>query len=321
MAALLGTPGGARPAPRPVPAVAEGPAWTRADWYALAGITAAIVIVVGLLLALTSGFTISATVKSDPSNTATSFTVTSSNETSTSLAGDGFYPGEPITVGSDTGTVQSVFGDVITLTSPLSGGTPAASATVNQSLPLPFATTVIGQVASSPAPTKTTFTMASGGNGAVHFPGTVTVGGQSDTISSVSGEKITLTTALSTAPHPGETVTGNLLDPGALINGANSLMGSLLGVVFLPLAALIARPLVVRLRRASRPRVMPIIFFGVVIWILYAFLIELILGLLPASGLGAYVLEILVAMAAGYLLAPLVYPFLSRMLQPRPRRT
>jgi hypothetical protein len=308
MASLLGGP----PAPRSAPPLIEGPPWARADYYILAGITAAIIVVIGLLLGGTSA-AVNASVQSKPT-TPTSFTVTQGD-------GPGFAPGQAITVGGEQSTVKSVLCDRITLATPLARA-PAAGAPVSQESLFPFMptdTSVVAQVASKPAPSAKTFTLTCDGSD-LNQGETLTIGGEAGVISSVSGNAVTLSSPLRSAPAPGTTVKGPTGPfPGALLAAVANFLTGELAIIILPIAALLARPMVSRLVRKPRPRAMETIFFGAAIWVIDTLVIQVLFSLLPISTLGAWLLAVLVGMASGFVIIPAVFPFLSRLLRPRPR--
>ncbi len=143
LATLMGPPRTGQPVRRVAPPVVTGPPWTRADYYVLSALTAGVIVVVGLFLAVTTGLSVSSTVQASPTPSSTSFAVASGD-------GGGFYPGEPVTVGSQQGTVASVRSNTITLTQPLDS-TPTSGTSVSQSLALPFSTVASSMVANSPA--------------------------------------------------------------------------------------------------------------------------------------------------------------------------
>ncbi|HYA00215.1 MAG TPA: hypothetical protein VEK76_07660 [Candidatus Binatia bacterium] len=289
-----------------------GPPWTRADYLLLSGCAAVVVVVIGLILgALTGGST---TVQT-PSST-TSFKVPSGDS-------GAFIPGEPVSVGGQQDTILYIFNNQITLATALSSA-PAAGTSVTQSLLLPGVANLTATVASKPAPTTTKFTVTSPGDDAGYFGGQVTVGGQAATVQAQSSpapsQQIVVST-LPAAPSAGAGVSGTLLYPGSLLDGVGGLATGTLAIITLPLSLFVVRPLVVRLRRKGRPRVTEIIFFGLAIWLVDALVYSLLQALGATSGVGVYVISVVLAILSGFVIVPTIFPFLARMLRPRPRPT
>lgn len=312
LATLMGPPRTGQPVRRVAPRVVTGPPWTRADYYVLSAVTAGVIVVVGLFLAVTTGLSVSSTVQPSPTPSSASLTVASGD-------GAGFYPGEPVTVGSQQGTVASVRSNTITLTQPLDS-TPKSGTSVSQSLALPFTTVASSMVATSPTPTTTTFDLANGENLGFFGVGTsLTVNGESETVKSVSGNQITLDSALSAPPVPGDSVMTTILNPGGLLTGILQLVADELAIVILPIAAFVARPMAARLRRKPRPRAWETIFFGAAIWVVDTLVLELLFSTVSVKGLGTYILTLVVAIASGFVVLPFIYPVLARFLRPRPR--
>ncbi len=317
---------GARPAPRSSPALPEGPPWTRPDYYLLAAFAAVIVVVVGLLLGGVAGaasaqVTTSAVKGSAASTvtpTATQFTVIASDGTG---AGAGFAVGEPITVGNQSATVKTVSCDTITLAAPLS--TPASDNTpVSQDLLFPFSPSgpsIVAQVRSSPAASKTKFSVNCDASQFTQGD-TVNVAGVQRSISSVSGSTITLSSALPSAPSPGTSLSLPYgPSPGSLLGDIMGLIVGELAIVILPLAALVARPLAARILHKARPRAMETIFFGAAIWVLDSLVYEIVSSQAKVQSVGSLVAVLLLSAASGFVIIPAFYPALARMLRGRSR--
>jgi hypothetical protein len=320
MATLLGPPRSASPRPvrpmtRPGPVANLGPMWTRPDWYVLSGLTAAVIVVVGLLMFVVSLNGNPSKVQATPAPTTTTFSVASGAGKSI-LCGEGV----PISVGGTQATVEAVDGDQITLTQPLVSP-PASGAVVSQSVVLPVTVGLCGAVASSPKPTTTEFTLT-GGAGVDFGTGGVLVGGQTATIKLVDPTtyRITLSSPLNAVPTAGTPVSQQIQYAGSLIQDVVSFALTQLSVIIVAVAALVARPVAARLRRKPRPRVMETLVFGAVIAVvntLILFVAESALG--PTSLFGVVTAE-LTAAASGFVLVPLVYPTISRMFRRTPRQ-
>lgn len=309
---------GARPAARPAPALPEGPPWVRPDYYLLSALAAGIVVIVGLLLGGFSGAA-TAQVKATPAPTPTSFTLEASD--GSGGVGPGFAPGEAITVGSQTATVASISCDRITLATPLSSA-PAAKTQVSQGLVLPFVPTgpsVATKVAASPKPTTKTFAVTCDGSQFAQGD-TVHIGNSTGTVSSVSGNTITLSSALHTAPTAGQDVSLPYgPSPGSLLGDIMGLIVGQLAIVILPLAALVARPLATRILHKARPRTMETIFFGAAIWVVDSLIYEIVSSQAHVTSVGTLVAILFLSAASGFVIIPAIYPALARMLRPRPR--
>lgn len=302
-----------------------GPPWVRVDWYVLSGLTAAVIVVVGLFLAFTQS--ISSTVQPSPSPTLTSFTLKS---------GDGlnFRCGLGITVGGSQDTVASIDGDRITLAQPLSSP-PTQGTSVSQSPLLPATFRYCAGVAATPAPTTTQLTLE-GGAGQLFGPcgvsgqsscgsEAVTIGGQLTSIKSVDsgpGYRITLAGALASAPGPGTPLsTDDVPTTGALIGSPLYLIVSQIAIVTLAVAALLARPMAAKLRRKPRTRIMETLVFGALIAVVDLLVASLLGGALGSASVAGAVLAQLAAAAVGFLVVPAVYPAVARMFQPRAPRS
>jgi hypothetical protein len=319
MAALFAPPppGPARPM-RPMMSQSApslpGVPWSRRDFLVLSGIAGAVVVVIGLLLSVSSA-TISSTVKASPAPTTTTFSVASG-------AGKTFVCGSGVnfTVGDVPAHIQSIDGDAITLSAPLSAP-PAAGAAVDQSSISPATVTVCGAVAASPAPTTTAFTLA-GGAGQVFGEGTIDVGGQIRTVKSVDATsyRITLTSALPFAPSAGTPVSEQFPYAGSLIEGISGLAISEISIIILAVAAWVSRPFAVRIVKKARPGILETLVFGALVAVvdtLVFYLLESTLA--PTTGGGAAVAQV-VAVVSGFILVPLAYPAITRMFFRRRQR-
>ena len=292
-----------RVAARPVSGL-PGQTWTRRDYYTLSGVTAVVIVVVGLVLGLGSSVTTKVA-----SNNATnlSFSVTKNT-------GAGLIPGESVTVGSQQGSIASVQCDQVTLTNSL-GSVPSSGTTVSQTLLFPFTPTPVFAVAvaASPAPTATTFDVVCD---SVDFGANqgVTIDGQSATIKSVSGNKITLNSALGSAPTPGTNVTFAVgTQSGGLLVGIFSLTIYSIALFGLAAAAMMAAPVAGRLRHKKRPPMLQVLAFGALIAVVNTVLLVVTMNAGP--------LGLLVASASGFVVVPLVYPAIASMLsRGRPRQ-
>lgn len=318
MTRLLGPPRSAAPPP-PRPAVPLGPAWTRADYYALSGLTLVVILIVGLFLGLTNN-SVTSKVVSKPApastGTATVFNVTK---------GDGtmFIPGQKITVGAHDVTLKYVNGNQLTVT-PALDTKGLTGQSVKQSLVAPFTTTITSPVNLEKS-TKTTIRLQSSYNSAYFAAGDPICVGQSTdhcynvTVKSIKSGTITLDAALPVVPAAGWVAVKVVPEVGSLLIGILDLTVTELSLIILPVGVVVARPLAARLRHKPRPRMMEAIMFGAVIWIIDTLFFEIESSTLRISGMGEYLVSLFVALLAGFVLVPLVYPFLSRLLRPRPR--
>ncbi len=91
-----------------------------------------------------------------------------------------------------------------------------------------------------------------------------------------------------------------ILNPGGLLTGILQLVADELAIVILPIAAFVARPMAVRLRRKPRPRAWETIFFGAAIWVVDTLVLELLFSTVPVKGLGTYIFTLVVAIASGF---------------------
>ena len=302
---------GPTPTVRP-PAVPAGvgPPWTRRNWYVLSGLLAVVVVVLGLLLALSSNA--SATVQSTPAPTTSSFTVTSGD-------GKAFLCDLSVSVGGRQDTIQSIDGDRITLTDPLSSS-PSSGTTLSQRLLLPTSATACGAVASSPAPTTTQISLA-GGAGEDFGPSNARIGGAAVTVASVdpNSYRLTLSRALDAPPSAGTEVSQSIFTVGSLIGDVVALPVNIPGVIILAIGAVLMRPFAARITKKGRTRVLETLLFGVLIWLVDTFVWVLEGGSLNSTSGTQVVLEWLLAAVSGFILAPAAYPSLTRLFRPRPR--
>ena len=260
-------------AARPVSGL-QGPTWTRRDYYTLSGVTAAVIIVIGLVLGVGAGATTKVA-----SNNATdiSFSVTKNT-------GVGLVRGESVTVGGQQGTIASVQCDQVTLTNAL-GSVPSSGTTVSQSLLLPFTPTPVFAVAvaASPAPTATSFDVVCDGADFGANQG-VTIDGNSATIKSVNGNKITLNSALGSAPTSGTDVTFAVgTQSGSLLDGIFSLTIYSIALFALAIAAMLAAPMAGRLRHKKRPPMLQVLAFGALIAVVNTVLLVVTMNAGPRS--------------------------------------
>ncbi len=318
MTRLLGPPRSAQ-APPPRPVAPLGPPWTRADYYVLSGLTLGVILVVGLFLGLTNS-TVTSKVVSKPApvthGATTVFNVTK---------GDGtlFIPAQRISVGGHDVTLRYVNGNQLTVTPALHlTGLPGQA--VKQSLVAPFTTTITSPLNLTRS-SRTGVTLESSYNSAFFAVGdSICVGPSTQhcydvTVKSIKNGAITLDTALPVAPAPGWMAVKVVPEVGSLLIGILDLTVTELSLIILPVAVVVARPLAARVRRQPRPRVMEAIMFGAVIWIIDTLVFEIESSTLQVSGMGEYLVSLFVALLAGFVIAPPVYPLLARMLRPRPR--
>ena len=313
MASLMGPPRPMGPALTAAAPANLGPPWNRRDWYALSGIAALVVVVVGLIVGLTD--TTSSTVQAKPAPTATGFAV-ASGAGKTFLCGSGIN----LAVAGNPAHVASIDGDQITLIAPLDSP-PASGATVSQSMLVPGNVAVCASVASSPKPTTTQFTLA-GGAGVDFVDAAITVDGQPSTIKSINSTsyRITLSKALASAPSTGASVVQQLYTTGSLIGGIVGLAISEISILILAVAAWVARPFATRITHKARPRVLETFVFGALVAVVDTLVYYLEVSTLGSTtGAGVAVAE-LVATASGFLVVPLVYPAVSRMFRRSPRQ-
>lgn len=316
MSTLMGPPRTGSPRPTRSaagPAANLGPMWTRLDYYALAGFTALVVLVIGLVIGFTD--TTSATVQAKPAATADSFTVTS-GDGKTLLCGAGIA----IEVAGTETHVAAVNGDLVTLTAPL-GSAPATGATISQSMIGPGTVDVCAAVAASPAPTTTQFTLA-GGAGVDFVTAGITIDGQPATVEAVNttSYRITLSRPLASAPAAGAPVVQQLYTTGSLIGGIVGLAISEISIVVLAVAALVARPMAARLRRKERPRMVEVLVFGALVAVVDTLVYYLEVSAFGSTtGAGVAVAEVAAA-ASGFVLVPLVFPPVARWFRRPPRQ-
>jgi hypothetical protein len=312
MSMLMGPTRPVQPIPSSAPPADLGPAWNRRDWYVLSGITAVVVVVIGLLIGVTD--TTSSTVQAEPAATTTSFSV-ASGAGKTFLCGSGIS----LTVGGIQAHVASIDGDRITLSAPL-GSAPSSGTTVSQNMIVPGTVDVCAAVAASPAPTTTQLTVA-GGAGVDFVDAGITIGGQPATVTSIDTTtyRLTLSSALPLAPTTGTVVSQELYTTGSLIGGIVGLAISEISILILAVAAWVARPVATRLRRKSRPRVLETFVFGAMVAVVDTLVYFLEVSALGSTtGAGVAVAE-LTAVASGFVLVPLVYPTVARMFR-RPQQ-
>ena len=296
--------------PRPVVPAGTGPAWTRKDWYVLAGLVALVVVVLGLLIGIADNP--SATVVSSPAPTTTSFTVTSGG-------GKSFYCNQSISVGGTQDTVAKVDGDQVTLVNPLSSP-PVSGASVSQSNTFPSTVFACGAVAASPKPTTTQLSLA-GGAGEDFENAAVQIGNTAATIKSVdqTSFRLTLSSALPEPPAAGAEVTQQLFTVGSLIGGVVGLTISEIAIFILAVAALLMRPFASRITKKARPRMLETLVFGALVALVDTVIYFLEASTLASTSGAQVVFEWILAAAAGFILVPPLYPSLRRLFRPRPR--
>jgi hypothetical protein len=303
----------------PAPAAGSGPAWTRADYFALSGITGLVVLIVGLFIGFSYSASSTVSTSGVPAPTRTSFTVASGKSSFPFVCG----ANAGVTVGSSQVHIAAIDGDRITLTAPGLASAPASGTAVTQNVLGPSTVDYCGTVASSPAPTTTQFTIT-GGAGVDFGQGPITVGGHQDSVASAPpspGYRITLSSPLAAAAAPGTSVTQQAYTPGSLIVGVAGLAIGEFGILAVAVAAWVARPVAARLRRKPRPKVLETFVFGALIAVIgtiVIILMEVVLGL--PNGPGAEAAQYVLATLSGFVVVPLIYPAVSRMFRRQPRR-
>jgi uncharacterized membrane protein YeaQ/YmgE (transglycosylase-associated protein family) len=274
---------------------------------------ALVVVVVGLLTGLVAS--ISTTVGSKPAPTTSSFAVASG-------FGKSFLCGQSIVVGSAQAQVASINADQLTLSQPLAS-VPSAGTTVVQKILTPTTVAVCGSVASSPAPTTTQFTLAGGAGYDFGVNATADIGGEVATVKSINSTsyRITLASALPSAPQPGTAVSQLFPYPGSLILGIFELAIGEFSFLVLAVAAWVARPFATRFVKKRRPGLLETLVFGVVVAVVNVLVYVLGVGTLGSTNTpaGASLVD-LGTVASGFVLVPAAYPAISRLFRRSPRQ-
>jgi hypothetical protein len=163
------------------------------------------------------------------------------------------------------------------------------------------------KVVAKPAPTAITFSVTKGTGIGFLAGEDITVAGQQATISKVSTDAITLSDPVSSAPASGAAV---VYAPGFPLNVVGEIFDlvlSYLALFIVAAAAFLAAPMAARLRHKPRPPLLQILFFGALIAVVDT-LVEY-----PAINLPV-LLGFILSAVAGFLIVPLVFPPIARML-------